>query len=101
MYGTLQKMYDGTKHYPPANFTDGIISPCDGRLFAATHSAQNLLICTGYLASSYLAKYVAVIDNVNQVHVGASVKDPNSISVKMQFLHNTKVTHSTMAETIC
>ncbi len=97
----LEKCMMAHKHYPPANFTDGIISPCNGRLFAATHSAQNLQICTSYLASCYLAKYVAGIDDVNQVHAGASAEDPNSISVEMQFLHNTKVTGSAVAEKNC
>ena len=32
------------------------------------------------------------------MHVGASAKDPNGISVEMQFLHNTKVTGSAIAE---
>ena len=96
----LEKCMMAKKHYPPANFTDGIIPPCNGRLFAATRLAQNLQICTGYLASCYLAKYIAGIDDVNQVHVGASVKDPNGISVEMQFLHNTKVTSSAITEKI-
>ncbi len=59
------------KYYPPAKFTDGIISLCNGSFFATTHSTQNLQICTGYLALCYLAKYFARIDDVDQVHVGA------------------------------
>ena len=86
------------KHNTPVDPTDRTISPCDGRLFTTTHSAQNLQICTGYLASCYLVKYVTIIDDLNQVYIGASAKDLNCILAEMQFLHGTKVTSLDIAK---
>ena len=87
-----------TTHYPPSDPSDGVISPCNGRLFVATRSNQNLKIATGYLASRYLAKYLALVDENNRVYVGAMAKDQNSLKLDTEFLHNTKVTGSAIQE---
>lgn len=60
-----KKCMRAEKHYPPADAGEGIISPCNGRLFAATLSQQNLQLCTNYVSSRYLAKYVASLDEHN------------------------------------
>ena len=87
-----------TKHSPPAVAAEGPFSPCNGRLFAATMSSQNLCYVTGYFASRYLAKYVAKVDEHNRVYFGAVSKSANGISVDATFLHNTKVTGSAIVE---
>ena len=87
-----------TKHYPPAYAAEGIVSPCNGCLFVANSSNQNLKIVTGYLLSRYLAKYVAGIDENNKVFIGARVCESNAVSLDYKFLHNTKVTGSAIQE---
>ena len=77
------------KHYPPADAGEGIISPCNGRLFAATLSQQNLQLCTNYVSSCYFAKYVASVDEHNRVYVGAGTI-ANGLELSSEFLHNTK-----------
>jgi predicted GIY-YIG superfamily endonuclease len=85
------------KHFPPINPVEGVISPCNGRLFAATLSSQNLQLCTGYLASRYLAKYAAGIDE-NRVHIGAMQDNREGFQAKGEFVCNTKVTGSAIME---
>jgi len=87
-----------TRHYPPCQHIEGVISPVNGRLFAGHLSLDNLQIVTGYGASRYLAKYVAGIDEHNRVHIGAAPNMPNAYEFDMQFLHNTKVGHSALNE---
>jgi len=94
----VENSLKATKHYPPAYAAEGIISPCNGRLFVACPGNQNLKVVTGYLASRYLAKYVAGIDENNRVYVGASPHQPNDIELQYEFLHNTKVTGSAIQE---
>ena len=92
------KNLKATKHFPPSDPSDGVISACNGRLFVATRSNQNLKIATGYLASRYLAKYLALVDENNRVYVGAVAKDKNSLKLDKEFLHNTKITGSAIQE---
>ena len=99
--GTWEMLNDklvASIHYPPANSAEGIISPCNGWLFVATCSHQNLKRCTGYLASRYLAKYVAAVDQHNRVFVGAMGQAENSVRLRQEFLANTKITSSAMHE---
>jgi predicted GIY-YIG superfamily endonuclease len=87
-----------TKHYPPACGTEGIISPCSGRLFALHGSSDNVQWVTGaYFSSRYLAKYVASIDEHNRVQVGAG-KYPDELKLDQNLLHNTKITGNAMQE---
>jgi len=85
----------GIKHYAPFSAGEGCISQCNGRLFVATLSSQNLQRCTGYLAARYLAKYVASIDESNRVHVGATHR---GLSLDHQHVDNTKITGSAINE---
>jgi hypothetical protein len=97
-YIPLSDELKATKHYPPAVAGEGVISACCGRLFAATLSSQNLKYVTGYLTSRYLAKYIAMVDEHNRVYVGAAGKDPDTVKLDSQFLHNTKITGSAIKE---
>jgi hypothetical protein len=45
-----------------------------------------------------LAKYVAGIDEHNRVYVGAAAKDPATIELQYEFLHNTKIAGSAIQE---
>ena len=87
-----------TKHFPPSNVSDGVISPCNGRLFVATRSNQNLKIASGCLSSRHLAKHLALVDESNRVHAGAMSRDGNTLKLETEFLHNTKVTGSAIQE---
>ena len=87
-----------TKHYPPSYAADGNLSACNGLLFALTRSAQNLKLATGYLASRYLAKYLALVDENNRVYIGSMSHERNSVQMDTEFLHNTKVTGSAIQE---
>ena len=87
-----------TKHYPPACSGEGVISACSGRLFLGNPCNQNLKIITGYLASRYLAKYVAGIDENNIVYIGAQAEQHRGVELDYEFLHNTKVTGSAIQE---
>ena len=86
------------KHYPPADDWDGKMLACNGRLFALTRSNQNLKIMTGYLASRYLAKYLALVDENNRVYIGSMSRERNVIKVEQETLHNTKITGSAIME---
>jgi hypothetical protein len=83
-----------TKHFPPCYAHEGAVSQCNGLLFAATLSSQNLQLITGYLASRYLAKYVAQVDENNKLYIGAGQVDENSLKLDYTYLHNTKITGS-------
>jgi hypothetical protein len=85
-------------HYPPAEEWEGIVSPCNGKLFAMTRSAQNLKIVTGYLASRYLAKYLALVDENNRVYIGSMSQERNATKLETQILHSMKVTGSAILE---
>jgi hypothetical protein len=61
----LHPLLVAKKHFPPARGCEGIISPYDGRLFAAHRSNDNLKQVTTYFTARYLAKYVAGIDEHN------------------------------------
>ena len=98
--GSIEPAHDtlrAQKHYPPA-INEGPMSPCCGRLFAATSSSQNVKICTGYHASRYLAKYCASIDQVNTVFVGAVPNTQKAIQLRQKLLANTKITSSKINE---
>jgi predicted GIY-YIG superfamily endonuclease len=87
-----------TKHFPPSNAAEGNLSACNGVLFALTQSAQNLKLATGYLASRYLAKYLALVDENNRVYIGTMSGERNSLQMDTEVLHNTKVTESAIQE---
>ena len=86
------------KHFPPAVGGEGSISACNGKLFAACLSNNNLKYVTSYLASRYLAKYVAAIDENNRVYLSSNPIDANEIKAKLEFLYNTKITSSAIFE---
>ena len=86
------------KHLPPAIAGEGNISACNGKLFAACLSNNNLKYVTSYLASRYLAKYVASVDENNRVYLCSNGNDPYEIKGKMEFLYNTKVSGSAINE---
>ncbi len=86
------------KHFPPAIAAEGNISACNGRLFAACLSNDNLKFVTSYLASRYLTKYVATIDKNNRIYFSSNPTDASEIKAKMEFLHNTKITSSEINE---
>lgn len=86
------------KHFPPAVAGEGNISACNGRLFAACLSNNNLKFVTSYLASRYLTKYVATIDKNNRIYFSNNPNDAFEIKAKMEFLHNTKITSSDINE---
>ena len=86
------------KHFPPAIGGEGNMSACNGRLFAACLSNENLKFVTSYLASRYLTKYVASIDENNRIYFSSNPNDSKEIEAKMQFLHNTKITSSNINE---
>jgi hypothetical protein len=69
------------KHFPDACRGEGIISPCNGRLFVAHRSSDNLKRVTTYFAARYLAKYVASIDEQNWVYVDAEPNNPKGITL--------------------
>jgi hypothetical protein len=94
----LHDLLVAKKHVPPARGCEGIISPCNGRLFAAHKSSDNLKQVTTYFAARYLAKYVAGIDENNRVYVGVESKHATTLNVEYQFLHNTKVAGSAIQE---
>ena len=87
-----------TKHYPPANNAEGIISACNGRLFVLTRSNGNLKRATGYLASRYLAKYLALVDENNRVYIGSMSRERKVVHLEQVVLHNTKITGSAIQE---
>ena len=60
-----------TKHYPCAYASEGKISSCNGRLFLATVSSQNLKYVTGYLTSRYLTRYLTSCDEHNRIFINA------------------------------
>ncbi len=103
-YNSNLKKYDiiedlkAIKHFPPAKASEGNISACNGRLFAACLSNNNLKYVTNYLASRYLTKYVASVDKNNRVYFSSNPRDATEIKAKMEFLHNTKITSSEMYE---
>jgi len=90
----LEEVLKATKHYPPADPADGKRSACNGRLFVLTRSNQNLKIMTGYLASRYLAKYLALVDENNRVYIGSMSKERNVLKAEKEIMHNTKITGS-------
>jgi len=94
----VEEVFKASKHYPPADPSEGNISACNGRLFALTRSNQNLKIMTGYLASRYLAKYVALIDENNRVYIGSMSRERNTVRAEKEVLHNTKITGSAIME---
>jgi hypothetical protein len=97
-YVPLDDSLQGYKHYPPSRGADGKFSQCNNRLFAGTKSNQNLIFVTGYFASRYVAKYSAKIDESNRVYIGAGQQQANSMTLDVQFLHNTKITGSKINE---
>ncbi len=88
------------KHFPPAIGGEGNISACNGKLFAACLSNNNLKYVTSYLASRYLAKYVASVDENNRVYLCSNENNPYEIKGKMEFLYNTKISGSAINEKI-
>ena len=94
----VEEVFKASKHYPPADPSEGKVSACNGRLFALTRSNQNLKIMTGYLASRYLAKYVALIDENNRVYIGSMSRERNTVRADKEVLHNTKITGSALKE---
>ena len=97
--GVMKESWFGTNkrlkveiHYLPAALYDNIFSPCDGRLFTTTRNHQNLKLVTVYLASQYLVKYVAFIDEHNWVYVGNSAGNIRAVKLSQMNLANTKVT---------
>jgi len=81
-----------TKQYPPACGAEGIISPCNGRLFAWHGSSDNIQWVTGsYFSSKYLAKYAASINEHNRIIVGAG-NHPDELKLELDLLLNTKIT---------
>ena len=97
-YVSVVDALKATKHYPPADSWDGKMSACNGRLFTLTRSNQNLKIMTGYLASRYLAKYLALVDENNRVYIGSMSRERNVIKIERETLHNTKITGSAIME---
>jgi predicted GIY-YIG superfamily endonuclease len=95
---TMHDALKAVKHFPPAVAGEGNISACNGRLFAACLSNNNLKFVTSYLASRYLTKYVATIDQNNRVYFSINANDAKEIKAKMQFLYNTKITSSNINE---
>ena len=87
-----------TKHYPPAHNSEGIISACNGFLFVLTRSNGNLKRATGYLASRYLAKYLALVDENNRVYIGSMSQERKVVHLEQVVLHNTKITGSAIQE---
>jgi len=87
-----------TKHYPPAHNLEGIFSACNGWLFALTRSNDNLELVTGYLASHYLAQYLALIDKNNCIYIGSMSREWNVVNMEKVVLHNTKITSSAIQE---
>ena len=94
----LTPALQGHKHYPPCRPADGKFSPCNNRLFAATMSNQNTVYVTGFFASRYVAKYSAKIDESTRVFIGAGQEEANTLTLDVQFLHNTKITGSKINE---
>lgn len=94
----IHEQLRAVKHFPPAVGGEGNISPCNGKLFAACLSNNNLKYVTSYLASRYLAKYVAAIDENNRVYLSSNPTDAHEIKGKMEFLYNTKITSSAINE---
>jgi hypothetical protein len=88
------KILTAFKHIPPALPCEGKFSPASGFLFAATRSNHNLQFVTGYLASRYLAKYVAMVDEHNRIYINTSPSSPNKLTVDSELLYNTKITGS-------
>jgi hypothetical protein len=86
--GSLEPLEDklkAQKHYPRATAAEGKISPCNGKMFLLTLSSQNLKYVTGYLASRYLAKYVASIDQNNRIYFNSDGKSSNVVNVEINF----------------
>ena len=97
-YKATVEALDAKRLIPPAVAGEGIISPVNGRLFAACRSSQNLQVCTTYSTSRYVAKYVAKMDENNRIVLHVDGKDPELYRLDDIFLHNTKITSSAINE---
>ena len=94
----VEDVLTATKHYPPAHNSEGIISACNGRVFALTQSNDNMKEATGYLSCRYLAKYLALVDENNRVYIGSMSHERNVVGLEKVELHNTKITGSAIQE---
>ena len=86
------------RHIPPTNPTDDInISPVNGYLFSVCKSMQNLQRLLGAGGcSKYVCKYIAKVDEQNYLVV--EIEGKRQLVTKAYFLHNTKLSTSSMGE---
>jgi len=86
------------RHIPPTKARSGKFSPCNGRMFAATRSNQNLQIVSRKWVNSYLIKYCVQKDQSNAVFLKADPKTRDLYYAESKFLHNTKISSSARHE---
>ena len=94
------KFFHPTRHIPPTNPVDYTnISPVEGKTFCACLSMQNIqwLTTSGGL-NKYICKYIGKIDENNYVIIRAHPHDPGRLVCQTIFLHNTKITSSSINE---
>ena len=93
-------LFHPTRHIPPTNPHDDLnISPVESRTFCACKSMQNiqwLTVCGGL--NKYICKYIGKIDENNYVIIRAHPHDPGVLISQKVFLHNTKISGSSINE---
>ncbi len=99
-FKSYHKFFHPTRHIPPTNPNDyRNISPVEGYTFAALRSMQNIQCLTqsGGL-NKYVCKYIGKIDENNHVIIRAHPHDPGVLVSQSTFLHNTKISSSSINE---
>ena len=97
-FKALVKEFECTRHMPPCSPREGLVTACNGRLFAALRCNMNVQYCTSYLTSRYVTKYVSKIDENNYVSFKIDSRSPKMASAEREFLHNTKIASSAINE---
>ena len=94
------KYFHPTRHIHPTNPHEHLnISPVEGKTFSACRSMQNVQwITQSDGLNRYICKYVGKIDENNHVIVRAHAHDPGVLISQATFLHNTKITSSSINE---
>ena len=88
------------RHIPPTNPNEQLnISPVEGYTFCILKSMQNIqsLTHTNGL-NRYVCKYIGKIDEQNQIIVRSHPYNQQSLISNSRFLHNTKITSSSINE---
>jgi len=74
------------------------MSPVHGALFAAMRSMSNVQVVAGYTIARYVTKYLIKVDKNSHTVCRVNPHDESRVSVKHEFLFNTKIAQSNINE---